>query len=98
MSSEKAVIPNQVRDPGFPRDYAFARVLWGGAVLQHHHKMPHEMRVIAPEVPQFFSFGRSQVSTIFVGSIASLSTCSSRIFPSFPIKKFTLRAALYLST
>ncbi len=54
-------------------------------------------RASAHVVPQFFNFGRSQVSTIFVGSIASLSTCSSRIFPSFPIRKFTRRAALYLS-
>jgi len=40
---------------------------------------------------------RSHSDTIFAGSIASLSTCSSRIFPSFPIRKFTRRAALYLS-
>jgi len=41
---------------------------------------------------------RSQAATIFVGSMASLSICSSRIFPPFPIRKFTRRAALYLST
>jgi hypothetical protein len=46
---------------------------------------------------QFLSLRRSQASTIFVGSIASESTCSSRIFPSFPIRKLTRRAALYLS-
>ncbi len=47
---------------------------------------------------QFFSLGRSHASTIFVGSMALLSICSSRIFPSFPIRKFMRRAALYLST
>src|SRR5579862_6341109 len=43
-----------------------------------------------------FSFGRWHASTIFVGSIASLSTCSSAIFPSLPTRKFTRRAVLYL--
>ena len=47
---------------------------------------------------QFFSLWRSHADTIFVGSMASLSTCSSRIFPSFPIRKLIRRAALYLST
>ena len=46
---------------------------------------------------QFFSLGRWHASTIFVGSMAALSICSSRIFPSFPMRKFTRRAALYLS-
>jgi hypothetical protein len=45
-----------------------------------------------------FSLGRSQASTILVGSMAELSTCSSKIRPSLPIRKFTRRAALYLST
>jgi hypothetical protein len=40
-----------------------------------------------------FIFGREQVSTIFFGSIASLSTCSSMIFPSLPTRKFTRRGA-----
>ena len=44
------------------------------------------------------TFFLSHASTIFVGSIASRSICSSRIFPSFPIRKLTRRAALYLST
>ena len=44
-----------------------------------------------------FNFGRSQASTILVGSIAALSTCSSLIRPSFPMRKFTRRAALYWS-
>jgi hypothetical protein len=47
---------------------------------------------------QFFSWGRWHASTIFVGSMAELSICSSRILPSFPIRKFTRRAALYLFT
>src|SRR5579859_1483944 len=47
---------------------------------------------------QWLSFLRSQASTIFLGSIASRSTCSSRILPSFPIRKLTRRGALYLST
>src|SRR5207245_2715811 len=46
---------------------------------------------------QFFSLWRSQAATSFVGSMASLSICSSRIVPSLPIRKFTRRAALYLS-
>src|SRR3954464_15304469 len=55
------------------------------------------------DVPDFqpksypFIFGRAQASTIFLGSIASLSTCSSMIFPSFPTRKFTRRGAWYSS-
>ncbi len=45
-----------------------------------------------------FSFFLSHASTIFVGSMAALSNCSSRIFPSLPIRKLIRRAALYLST
>src|SRR5215472_13228877 len=45
-----------------------------------------------------FIFGRSQASTILDGSMAALSICSSLMWPSFPIRKFTRRAALYLST
>ena len=41
----------------------------------------------------FSSSVAAQASTIFFGSIASLSTCSSMIFPSFPIRKFTRRGA-----
>jgi hypothetical protein len=41
---------------------------------------------------------RSHASTILVGSMASRSSCSSRIFPSLPTRKLIRRAALYLST
>jgi len=47
---------------------------------------------------QRLSFLRSQASTVFLGSMASWSICSSRIFPSLPIRKLMRRAALYLST
>src|SRR5579864_7636955 len=46
---------------------------------------------------QLLIFGRWQASTIFLGSMASLSTCSSMIFPSFPIRKFTRLGAWYSS-
>ena len=49
------------------------------------------------KLAQRFTLCRSQADTIFAGSMASRSNCSSRIFPSFPIRKFTRRAALYLS-
>jgi hypothetical protein len=38
-------------------------------------------------IPQFFSFCRSHASTVFVGSTASLSTCSLMIFPDLSIRK-----------
>src|SRR5580692_4867920 len=76
------------RDPSTPHGARFAR----RRALLRMTKLTY----VAVGV-QFFSFGRWQASTIFVGSIASLSTCSSIIFPSLPIRKFTRRAAWYWS-
>jgi len=38
MVIRKDSIPNEVRNPGFARDYAFCQRPWGGAVLQHSDK------------------------------------------------------------
>jgi hypothetical protein len=96
IRNDTLVIPNEVRDLGFAGTSSISW-FWVVQRFERCDQRPRRISALAPEVHQFFIFGLSQVSTIFVGSIASLSTCSSRIFPSFPIRKFTRRAALYLS-
>src|SRR5271154_7452928 len=59
--------------------------------IHHNNRIPQRQT-------QFFNLGRWQASTILLGSKASLSICSSMIVPSLPMRKFTRRAALYLST
>src|SRR5580704_9981787 len=59
---------------------------------------PSESRRDQPvPLPQFFSFCRSQASTVFVGSTAASSTCSLMIFPDLSMRKVA-RLAVSIGT
>ena len=86
--------PNELPDCSTPRNHHNNRTTQRQTPRSHISvTRTHKLLVW----PQFFSFGRWHASTILVGSMAALSNCSSRIVPSLPIRKFTRRAALYLS-
>jgi len=87
IESVSALLPSSPSRPELPKRLLISNCKW------------HTRRLCAASLrAQRLNFLRSHASTIFFGSIASRSTCSSRIFPSFPIRKLTRRAALYLST
>ena len=100
--------PNELPDCSTPQKNHISAMVEGQTDSGGRADGPHEIRPSGADFSAHapfqlsiatyrFTFLRSQASTIFVGSIAALSNCSSKIFPSLPIRKLIRRAALYLS-